>query len=142
MPQVFKLLQSARVYPELITRRLGDLWHICMGLFYPPKQKPVKGNTNDKELNGVFVRKETTVAEPRLCYSSFESMMKRGIIPETVGSMIVKFHFNVAFMTLETTLHTKFTDTPKKWDAVDRSREILVGLQSGLSPKLPSMWAW
>ena len=60
-----------------------------MGLFYPPKQKPVEGNTNDKKLNDVFVRKETTLAELRLWYSSFESMMKGGTIPETVGSMML-----------------------------------------------------
>jgi hypothetical protein len=70
MPPVFESLQSARVYLELITRRLGDLWHICIGLFYPPEQKPVEGDANDKNFNDVFLRKETALAELLLWYPS------------------------------------------------------------------------
>jgi hypothetical protein len=120
---------------RLITRRLGDIWHICMGLFYPLEQKPVEGEANDAEFNDVFLRKETALAELRLWYSSFESMMKKGIIPETVGTLMLKMHFKVAVMTLETTLHTKFIDTPEMWDVVDLSRKVLIGLQSGSTPK-------
>jgi hypothetical protein len=53
--------------------------------------------------------------------------------------MTLKVHVKVAVMTLETTLHTKFTDTSEMWDAVNLSREILVGLRSGSIPKLPSI---
>jgi hypothetical protein len=49
--------------------------------------------------------------------------------------MILKMHFKVAVMKLETTLHSKFTDTSEMWDVVDLSRKILVGLQSGSTPK-------
>lgn len=135
MPREFESLQDARIYLELITRRLGDLWHICMGLFYPPDQKPVEGEANDAEFNDVFMRKETALAELRLWHSSFEPMMKSGRVPETVGSLMLKMHFKVAVLTLETTLHTKFQDTPEMWDIVDLSRKVLVGLQSGPTPK-------
>jgi hypothetical protein len=57
MPHVFKSLQSERVYLGLVTKRLDDLWHICMGLFYPSKQVPVEGDANYKDFNDVFVRK-------------------------------------------------------------------------------------
>jgi hypothetical protein len=120
---------------RLITRRLGDLWHICMGLFYPQDQKPVEGEANDADFNDVFMRKETAIAELRLWYSSFEPMMKRGHVPETVGSLMLKMHFKVAVMTLETTLHTKFQDTPEMWDIVDLSRKIIARLQDGTTPK-------
>jgi len=135
MPQEFESLQSARIYLELITRRLGDLWHICMGLFYPQNQKPIEGEANDSEFNDVFMRKETAIAELRLWYSSFEPMMKKGHIPETVGSLMLRTHFKVAVMTLETTLHTKFQDTPEMWDIVDLSRKILISLGSSSGPK-------
>ncbi|KAH8795671.1 hypothetical protein BGZ57DRAFT_747773 [Hyaloscypha finlandica] len=135
MPREFESLQSARIYLELITRRLGDLWHICMGLFYPPDQKPVEGEANDANFNEVFMRKETAIAELRLWYSSFEPMMKRGHISETVGSLMLKMHFKAAVMTLETTLHTKFQDTPEMWDIVDLSRKILARVESGSTPK-------
>lgn len=106
-----------------------------MGLFYPPAEKPVEGEVNDEEYNEVFMRKETAIAELRLWYSSFEPMMKRGHIPETVGSLMLMLHFKTAVLTLETTLHIKFTDTPEMWDIVDLSRKILTGLKSGPTPR-------
>ena len=135
MPQEFESLQSARIYLELITRRLGDLWHICMGLFYPPDQKPVEGEDDDADFNDVFMRKKTAIAELRLWYSSFEPMMKSGRVPETVGSLMLNMHFKVAVMTLETTMHTKFQDTPEMWHIVKLSRTILLALDSGSTPK-------
>jgi hypothetical protein len=106
-----------------------------MGLFYPPEQKPVEGEAADDEYNSAFMRKETALAELRLWYSSFDSMMKKGTVPETVGSLMLRMHFKVAVMTLETTLHTKFTDTPEMWDIVDLTRKVLVGLKSGSTTK-------
>ncbi len=142
MSQMFKPLQSARVYLELITRPLGISGIYAWVSSTHSKQKSVEGDANGKEFSGVFVRKETALVELRRRYSSFESMKKRGIITETLGSMMLKLHSKVAVMMLEMTLHTKFTDTPEIWDTVDLSREILVGLQSGLTPKLPSILAW
>ena len=36
---------------------------------------------------------------------------------------------------MESTLHTKFTDTPEILDIVDLSRKLLIGLKSGSTPK-------
>jgi hypothetical protein len=84
-----------------------------MSLFYLSEQELVEGEANDQEYNDVFLKKETALAKLPLWYPSFEPMMKKGFIPETVGSLMLKMHFKVAVMTLETTVHTKFTDTPE-----------------------------
>jgi hypothetical protein len=119
----------------LIKRRFGDPWYISMGLFYLSEQKPVEGEAADGEYNSAFMRKEAALAELRLWYSSFYSTIKKGTVPETVGSLICGCASKVAVMTLETTLHTKFTDTPEMWDIVDLTRKILIGLKSRSTPK-------
>jgi hypothetical protein len=77
----------------LIKRRFGDPWYISMGLFYLSEQKPVEGEAADDEYNSVFMRKEAALAELRLWYSSFYSMIKKGTVPETVGSLMLRMHF-------------------------------------------------
>ena len=116
-------------------RRLGDIWHISMGLWFPPEEKPIEGETLDPKIQAAFMRKETTLAELRLWYSSFESMMKAGKIPATVGSLMLRMHFKVAVLTVKTTLHTSYEHLPEMWEIVDLCRKILIGLKSDKTPK-------
>jgi hypothetical protein len=51
--------------------------------------------------------------------------------------MTLKLYVKVAVMTLETTLHTKFTDTPEMWDAVDLSKKNSSACGSARSQNYP-----
>lgn len=116
-----------------------------MGLFYPPEDKITEDDIEvglltefaDSPLarKDAFIKKETTLAELRLWYSSFESMMKKGPMQETAGSLMLRMHFKVAVMLVETSLQTKPTDTPEMWDIVDLCRKVLIELGGSGSPR-------